>query len=102
MTRKYRIEGACYHGLLSPLRLSPAIRVLATALATLTALTAARRVETTQSASTYTLINADGRRTLMDDRLIVRAAGERVERRVTNDEWPVLLDELFGVRDALT
>ena len=38
----------------------------------------------------------------MDDRLIVRAAGERMERRVTDDEWPVLLDELFGVRDALT
>jgi N-hydroxyarylamine O-acetyltransferase len=49
-----------------------------------------------------TLATPDGRRTLMDDRLVVRAAGERVERRVTNDEWPVLLDELFGVRDALT
>ena len=49
-----------------------------------------------------TLATPDGRRTLMDDRLIVRAAGERVERRVTDDEWPVLLDELFGVRDALT
>ncbi len=49
-----------------------------------------------------TLATADGRRTLMDDRLIVRAAGVQTERRVTDDEWSALLDELFGVRDALT
>lgn len=49
-----------------------------------------------------TIATLDGRRTLMDDRLIVRASGERTERRVDDDEWPALLDELFGVRDALT
>jgi len=38
----------------------------------------------------------------MDDRLIVRASGERTERRVDDEEWPALLDELFGVRDAPT
>jgi N-hydroxyarylamine O-acetyltransferase len=49
-----------------------------------------------------TVATPDGRRTLMDDRLIVRAAGRRTERRVANAEVPGLLDELFGVRDALT
>ena len=48
-----------------------------------------------------TLATPDGRRTLMDDRLIVRAAGARTERMVTEDELPELLEELFGVRDAL-
>jgi N-hydroxyarylamine O-acetyltransferase len=48
-----------------------------------------------------TIATPDGRRTLMDDRLIVRAAGTRTERPVTDAEWPALLDELFGVRDAL-
>jgi N-hydroxyarylamine O-acetyltransferase len=48
------------------------------------------------------LATPDGRRTLMDDRLIVRRAGKRSERRVSDEEWPALLDELFGVRDALT
>jgi N-hydroxyarylamine O-acetyltransferase len=49
-----------------------------------------------------TVATPDGRRTLMDDRLIVRANGRRTERRVPGEEWPALLDELFGVRDALT
>jgi N-hydroxyarylamine O-acetyltransferase len=49
-----------------------------------------------------TVATPDGRRTLMDDRLIVRQAGRRSERRVTDEEWPALLDELFGVRDAPT
>jgi hypothetical protein len=38
----------------------------------------------------------------MDDRLIVRSAGERSECQVADDEVPELLEELFGVRDALT
>jgi N-hydroxyarylamine O-acetyltransferase len=49
-----------------------------------------------------TLATPDGRRTLMDDRLIVRDGGARSERPVTDAEWPRLLEELFGVRDALT
>jgi N-hydroxyarylamine O-acetyltransferase len=49
-----------------------------------------------------TIATPDGRRTLMDDRLIVRSAGQRTERRVADDEWPALLDELFGIRDAPT
>ena len=48
-----------------------------------------------------TIATPDGRRTLMDGRLIVRRAGTRTERPVTDVEWPALLDELFGVRDAL-
>ena len=48
-----------------------------------------------------TIATADGRRTLMDERLIDRQAGTRTERQVTDDEWPGLLEELFGVRDAL-
>jgi N-hydroxyarylamine O-acetyltransferase len=44
-----------------------------------------------------TLATPDGRRTLMDERLIVRAAGARRERLVTEDEVPMLLEELFGV-----
>jgi N-hydroxyarylamine O-acetyltransferase len=48
-----------------------------------------------------TIATPDGRRTLMDDRLIVREAGARAERPVTAAEWPGLLEELFGVRDAL-
>jgi N-hydroxyarylamine O-acetyltransferase len=42
-----------------------------------------------------------GRRTLMDDRLIEREGASRTERRVGEDEIPCLLEELFGVRDAL-
>jgi hypothetical protein len=38
----------------------------------------------------------------LDVGLIVRAAGRRTERNVSDEEWPALLDELFGVRDALT
>jgi N-hydroxyarylamine O-acetyltransferase len=48
-----------------------------------------------------TIATEDGRRTLMDDRLIVRAGGTRTERRVADAEVPGLLEELFGVRDAL-
>jgi N-hydroxyarylamine O-acetyltransferase len=48
-----------------------------------------------------TIATPDGRRTLMDERLIERAAGTRTERRVTDAEWPALLEQLFGVRDAL-
>jgi hypothetical protein len=38
-----------------------------------------------------------GRRTLMDDRLIEREGASRTERRVAEDEVPVLLEKLFGV-----
>lgn len=48
-----------------------------------------------------TIATPDGRRTLMDDRLVVRRAGERTERPVADHEVPALLEELFGVRDAL-
>jgi N-hydroxyarylamine O-acetyltransferase len=48
-----------------------------------------------------TIATPDGRRTLMDERLIERRAGTRMERPVTDHEWPTLLEELFGVRDAL-
>jgi N-hydroxyarylamine O-acetyltransferase len=48
-----------------------------------------------------TIATRDGRRTLMDERLIERQAGNRKERPVTDGEWPALLEELFGVRDAL-
>jgi N-hydroxyarylamine O-acetyltransferase len=44
-----------------------------------------------------TLATPDGRRTLMDDRLIVRHAGTRTERPVTEDEVPGLLLDRFGV-----
>jgi N-hydroxyarylamine O-acetyltransferase len=47
------------------------------------------------------LATPDGRRTLMDDRLILRNGASRTERRVAETEVPVLLEELFGVRDAL-
>ncbi|HEY7602710.1 MAG TPA: arylamine N-acetyltransferase [Gaiellaceae bacterium] len=49
-----------------------------------------------------TIATPYGRRTLMDDRLIVREGGTRTRRPVTDQEWPGLLEELFGVRDALT
>jgi len=49
-----------------------------------------------------TLATPDGRRTLMDDRLIVRNGRERAERPVDEQEVPALLERLFGVRDALT
>jgi N-hydroxyarylamine O-acetyltransferase len=49
-----------------------------------------------------TIATPDGRRTLMDDRLIVRDGGARTERAVTEAEWPLLLEELFGIRGALT
>ena len=48
-----------------------------------------------------TMATSAGRRTLMDERLIVREAGTRSERPVADGEWPTLLEELFGVRDAL-
>jgi N-hydroxyarylamine O-acetyltransferase len=48
-----------------------------------------------------TVATPDGRRTLMDDRLIVRQGRARTERPVDEHEVPVLLEELFGVRDAL-
>jgi N-hydroxyarylamine O-acetyltransferase len=48
-----------------------------------------------------TIATPEGRRTLMDARLIVRETGTRTERPVTDGEWPALLEELFGVRDAL-
>ncbi len=35
--------------------------------------------------------------TLLDDRLIVHAGGERTEREVDEGEVPVLLSTLFGV-----
>ena len=44
-----------------------------------------------------TLATPEGRRTLMDDRLILRTGGSRTERHVDEDEVPVLLQELFGV-----
>jgi N-hydroxyarylamine O-acetyltransferase len=39
----------------------------------------------------------EGRTTLMDDRLIVSASGERTMRTVGEDDLPCLLAELFGV-----
>jgi N-hydroxyarylamine O-acetyltransferase len=48
-----------------------------------------------------TVATPKGRRTLMDDRLILREGPSRTERRVAEDEVLVLLEELFGVRDAL-
>jgi len=44
-----------------------------------------------------TIATPAGRRTLMDDRLIVRSADERSERAIDDRELPVLLEELFGV-----
>jgi N-hydroxyarylamine O-acetyltransferase len=44
-----------------------------------------------------TIATPGGRTTLMDDRLIVRSAGERTEREVDADEVPGLLAEHFGV-----
>jgi N-hydroxyarylamine O-acetyltransferase len=44
-----------------------------------------------------TIATPDGRRTLMDDRLIVRSGGRRTEREVEEAEVPGLLAELFGV-----
>ena len=40
---------------------------------------------------------ADGRRTLLDDRLILHAGSEVTERRVIEDEVPAILRDLFGV-----
>ena len=48
-----------------------------------------------------TLATPTGRRTLMDGRLIVREHGTRTEHAVGGEEVPALLDQLFGVRDAL-
>lgn len=45
-----------------------------------------------------TIATPDGRRTLMDDRLIERSVGKRTERRVDEDEVPGLLWSLFGVQ----
>ena len=44
-----------------------------------------------------TIATPDGRRTLMDDRLIERSGTTRSERMVTEDEVPTLLRDLFGV-----
>ena len=44
-----------------------------------------------------TVATPTGRRTLMDERLILREGAERTERRVAKDEVPVLLEQLFGV-----
>ena len=44
-----------------------------------------------------TLATPEGRRTLMDDRLIVRTGVSRTERTVAEAEVPALLEELFGV-----
>jgi N-hydroxyarylamine O-acetyltransferase len=44
-----------------------------------------------------TLATPDGRRTLMDDRLIVRFAGARVEETVADADVPDLLQRLFGI-----
>jgi N-hydroxyarylamine O-acetyltransferase len=44
-----------------------------------------------------TVATPTGRRTLMDDRLIVREGASRTERPVAADEVPGLLEELFGV-----
>jgi N-hydroxyarylamine O-acetyltransferase len=45
-----------------------------------------------------TIATPDGRRTLMDDTLIVHSGGERTERTVEEAEVPELLAALFGVR----
>jgi N-hydroxyarylamine O-acetyltransferase len=44
-----------------------------------------------------TIATPGGRTTLMDDRLIVRAAGQRTEREVDAAEIPGLLGDCFGV-----
>ena len=44
-----------------------------------------------------TLATPDGRRTLIDRRLIVRSRGARTEREVEDAEVPELLAELFGI-----
>ena len=44
-----------------------------------------------------TIATPGGRTTLMDDRLILSAAGQRTEREVDTDEVPGLLAEHFGV-----
>ena len=46
-----------------------------------------------------TIATADGRRTLMDDRLIVTSGAERTEREVDEAEVPELLAGLFGIQD---
>lgn len=40
---------------------------------------------------------ADGRCTLLDDRLILHAGADATERRVTEDEIPGILRDLFGI-----
>lgn len=45
-----------------------------------------------------TIATPDGRRTLMDNRLISRSAGERAERTVAEHEVDGLLATMFGVR----
>ena len=44
-----------------------------------------------------TIATSDGRRTLMDDRLIERSGRERTERVIDESEVPELLRSLFGV-----
>jgi N-hydroxyarylamine O-acetyltransferase len=46
-----------------------------------------------------TIATADGRRTLMDDRLIVHSGAERTEREIDEAEVPGLLAGLFGIQD---
>jgi N-hydroxyarylamine O-acetyltransferase len=47
-----------------------------------------------------TIATPDGRRTLLDDRLIVHSGGETTEREVEEAEVPELLSSLFGIEPA--
>ena len=47
-----------------------------------------------------TIATPDGRRTLLDDRLIEHSGGERTERPVGEAEVPELLSSLFGIEPA--
>lgn len=47
-----------------------------------------------------TIATHDGRRTLMDDRLIVHSGGDRTEREIDEAEVPELLSSLFGIEPA--
>jgi N-hydroxyarylamine O-acetyltransferase len=47
-----------------------------------------------------TIATPDGRITLLDDKLIIHAGGERTEREIDESEVPELLSTLFGIDPA--